>query len=189
MRRGFKAWSEKQAVYWRRKLNLPAHAYLPARDLADYHSIDVIGPADIPGIAQKDVDRLLIRDPRGWSAVTVSVDLCTIIISNPRHSLPRQESNIMHELAHIICGHNPIRFKQVPWFPFPFREYQKEDEEEAEWLGASLQIPRDGLMWALNRGMQQAQIEEYFKASRRMVQFRRNKTGVDIQRRSRYSRS
>ena len=184
MRRGFKKWCEEQAIHWRKELDLPVHVYLPARQLADRMLIDVFQPIDIPELAWKDANQLLQCDVSGWSAVTVSTDGCIIIIYNPNHSPARQEADIMHELAHIICGHSSISFKNIPWFPFPLREYRKADEEEAKWLGSCLQIPRDSLVWALNCGMTQHQaIAEHFVASVQMVQFRRNMTGVDVQRR------
>lgn len=182
MQRGFKAWCEKQALQWRKELDLSVHACLPARKLAGHLEIDVIRPQDIPDITQKDIERLIHLDPTSWSAVTVSTVGCTIIIFNPRHSTLRQEADIMHELAHIIRGHKPIGFNYIQGFPFPLRQYRKEDEEEAQWLGGCLQIPRDGLKWVLDRGMTEDEIVIHFVASPEMVRYRRNKTGIDIQR-------
>lgn len=181
MQRGFKKWCEKQSAHWRQELKLPIHAHLPARKLANRLEIDVISPVEIPEIAEKDVARLLTQDPRSWSAVTVNTDGCTIIIYNPRHSPQRQEADIMHELAHVLRGHKPIGFKFVTGFPFPLREYRKEDEEEAEWLGGCLQIPRAGLKWVLTQGMTSDQTAAHFTASPEMVRYRRNVTGIDIQ--------
>lgn len=182
MRHGFKKWCEEQSLYWRKEFDLLPQHHLPSRDLANRFEVEVIYPENIPELAQKDLDRLLYHDPRSWSAVTVNVDDCSIIISNPQNSTARQESDIMHEMAHIIRGHDPIRLQTLPGFPFPFREYRKEDEEEAEWLGACLQIPRDGLLWVMRRGLRtNEQIAEHFVASLEMVRFRRNKTGVDKQ--------
>jgi Zn-dependent peptidase ImmA (M78 family) len=182
MQRSFKSWCERQAIYWRKRLELPAHACLPARELANEFRTDVIKPEDIPGMAQKDLDHLLRLDSKSWSAVTLSADECTLIIYNALHSLARQEADIMHELAHIIRGHRPTGLKYTRGFPFPLREYKKEDEEEAQWLGGCLQIPREGLKWALNYGMTEDQIANYFVASLDMVRYRRNITGIDIQR-------
>lgn len=182
MRRGFKTWCDKQSLYWRKELDLLPHQHLPSRSLADRFDVEVVYPEDIPGMAQKYIDHLLYHDPRSWSAVTVNVDGCSIIISNPQNSVVRQESDIMHEMAHIICNHDPIEFQTLPGSSYPFREYHKEDEEEAEWLGACLQIPREGLLWVMKRGIRSdEQIAEHFVASLEMVRFRRNKTGIDRQ--------
>ena len=167
---------------WRKEFNLSSRQHLPSRRLAKHFDVAVVFPEDIPGLARKDIDQLLFHDPRSWSAVTVTADTHSIIISNPNNSIPRQESDIMHEMAHIICEHDPIGFKTLPGFPFPFREYRMEDEKEAEWFGACLQIPRDGLLWVMRQGMRtNEKIAEHFVASLEMVRFRRNKTGVDHQ--------
>lgn len=182
MRKGFKSWCETQAEEWRRKLELQVHEPLPARQLADQLLIDVIEPGEIPDLPAPTVNHLLYHAARAWSAVTVSVDGCTLIIFNPRHSAVRQESDIMHELAHVLCQHEPCAFHRLPNFPFPLREYRKDDEEEAEWLGGCLQIPRKGLLWALRHGMkQEVQLACHFCASEQMVRFRRSMTGVDKQ--------
>ena len=155
---------------------------MPSRDLADCFDVEVIYPRNIPDLAEKDLKHLLYHDPKSWSALTVSIGDYSLIISNSQNSVARQESDIMHEMAHIICGHNPIKLQTLPGFPFPFREYRKKDEEEAEWLGACLQIPRNGLLAVMRRGLSKdEQIAEHFVASLEMVRFRRNKTGVDKQ--------
>lgn len=182
MRRGFKKWCEEQSLNWRKEFGLSSYQHLPSRRLAERFDVEVVCPEDIPGLAQKDIDQLLLRDPRSWSAATVSIDGYSIIISNPQNSIARQESDIMHEMAHIICEHEPIAIQMVPGFPFPFREYRKKDEDEAEWLGGCLQIPRNGLLWVIRRGVRTDEaIAKHFTASLEMVRFRRNKTGVDEQ--------
>ena len=114
--------------------------------------------------------------------MTIRVDGCMLVIHNPTHSPARQEADIMHEVAHVMCGHDPAEFVFLPGLPVLLRTYRKEDEEEAAWLGGCLQIPRMGLLWALTQGMiQNEQIAAHFVASVAMVRFRRNMTGVDRQ--------
>lgn len=72
-----------------------------------------------------------------WSALTIlNNEEKYIIIHNPTHSKLRQEKNIMHELAHIICKHKPEKLEPRENFPFLLRDYNNVDqEEEAKWLG------------------------------------------------------
>lgn len=48
------------------------------------------------------------------------------------------------------------------------------------YLGGCLQIPRRGLLWAIQRQMTQTEIAVHFHASEEMVRFRSNVTGVNI---------
>jgi len=101
-----------------------------------------------------------------------------IIIHNQYHSIARQQSDIMHELAHIICKHE--RAQTTYDFPIPMgmRDFNEEQEEEAKCLGATLQIARPGLLWAKKKNMQTDEIASYFTASTDMVNYRMNTTGV-----------
>lgn len=84
----------------------------------------------------------------------------------------------MHELAHFIRGHKPVQVGSVPWFPLPLREYREEDEDEAEWLGGCLQLPRVALEWSASRSMSHQQIADHFGASLKMARYRWNMTGM-----------
>jgi hypothetical protein len=85
----------------------------------------------------------------------------------------------MHEVAHIICEHPPMKISMVAGLPV--REYSEVHEEEAEWLGSCLQLPRVPLIAALRRGHSESQIMEQFRLSAPMLRYRRNKTGVNVQ--------
>jgi Zn-dependent peptidase ImmA (M78 family) len=87
----------------------------------------------------------------------------------------------MHELAHNICGHETSKSQQINGLGLLLREYNEEQEKEAEWLGSCLQLPRKALVWALNKKMSYEEISEYFQASEDMVRFRINTTGVKKQ--------
>src|SRR5437016_2907893 len=103
MQRGFKTWAEKQAIEQRRHLGLNGNMPLPASQLAAYHDIAIISPEQIRGMSREHLECLLQRDRSSWSAITVIVNAATIIIHNTGHARTRQESNLMHEMAHIIC--------------------------------------------------------------------------------------
>jgi Zn-dependent peptidase ImmA (M78 family) len=181
VKRGFKQWAEVQSIKYRQALGLRVDARLPAARLAEHLEVTVVTANEIPGVTPDILDRLLHRDKESWSAVTLPANDCTLVIYNPSHSLARQESNLMHELAHIICEHDPESVVQLHGLYFPLRTYDAEQEEEAAWLGGCLQIPRDGLWRAVCRGTGTAQIAQHFGASVSLVQFRRQVTGVDRQ--------
>lgn len=183
----FRKRCEYEAVRWRRQLKSPrkrgAYAYdpLPASDLATYLGLTIISPTELPDFDAKFIDQLLQKDPNSWSAVTIPVPgHKPIIIYNPSHSPARYESNIMHELAHLILKHTPVSIPQSSGFPILRQTFNAEDEKEAAYLGSCLQIPRRGLDWAIGRKMTQEQIADHFGASVQMVRYRCNMTGIKM---------
>lgn len=179
-RRGFKTWAEAQGLEFRAKLGLKIIDPLPAVALAKHLDIPVLTPANIESLSPVHLKHLL--EPKSqWSALTIPHPGGHLIIHNPTHSLTRQESDLMHELAHILCEHPAPQLVNIPGFPLGLREYDVVKEKEAEWLGGCLQLPRNGLSWALRKGMNHTDIAEHFKASGDMVRFRINMTGLKRQ--------
>lgn len=82
----------------------------------------------------------------------------------------------MHEFAHVLLKHQTVGFDPQTRQPLRIEK----NEEEATYLGGCLQIPRRGLLWAVQQKMMLTQIAKYFGASEEMVQFRINVTGVKI---------
>ena len=177
MRRGFKTWAERMSGELRQALTLAIHAPLPARRLAAYLGHLVILPGEIPDLPQS-VATTLYADGSSWSALTLPTPE-PLVILNPTHSPARQESDLMHELAHFLSKHKPEGMLKVG--ELVLRRYNSEQEDEAAWLGACLQLPRTGLVWAIRRGMPALEIAKYFGASEQLVRWRRAQTGVDIQ--------
>jgi len=183
MKRGFKTWAEKKSEQLRLAVRVPVHGCLPAITLAQHLELIVVSPDQLPDIPPVVLNELLVMNPDRWSAVTIPVDGKAVIVHNTRHAPCRQESNLMHEIAHVLCGHKGATVQCSGVLPWAFRTYNKDQEDEAKWLGACLQIPRTGLIWAIGKQMTDLAIAEFFGASEALVKFRRNTTGVDIQRR------
>lgn len=181
MERGFKKKSEDQALIYRNELGLMYYDPLPAETLARKLRIQILTPRDIPNITPEILNQLTRTDSNSWSALTISNNGLKIIIHNPHHSQARQESNLMHEIAHILCEHRPSQFVQLDGFPFSIRTCDKTQEEEARWLGGCLQIPRRALVWAFGKNMDASEISEHYSASKDLVKYRINMTGVRIQ--------
>ncbi len=181
MRRGFKTWAEKLAIEQRQLLALKPHDPLSAKALASFHDVMVIEPSELPGITPEILRQLLHFGSDTWSAVSFERKGCTVIIHNPVHSARRQESNIMHEMAHVLCGHSPSHLVHSDGLPFTLRTYNSDQEAEAVWLGGCLQLPRSGLLWAIHQGMSDSAMVEHFGASIDQVRYRCQVTGVHYQ--------
>jgi Zn-dependent peptidase ImmA (M78 family) len=180
MRRGFKTWAEEIAQEQRHNLGLQAESPLPAHVLADHLNATVLGIEQIPGISPETTHHLLVTDPESWSAATIVHNGKTVVIYNTVHSHRRQESDLMHELAHVICKHEPSHMVQAGSLPFALRTYDEDQEEEAAWLGGCLQLPRPALQWAIRKGMTESAMLEHFGASQALLRYRRRVTGVDV---------
>lgn len=181
--RGFMANAEKIAIELRKELSLHPHDPLCGFKLAEHMEIIVCTPLDFfnKGI---NLEQLVGTQTKngGWSALTMKrEDRRILIIHNHLHASTRQQSNIMHELAHIICDHkHSLPPENIP-LPDFMRQHNKQNEEEANYLGATLQITREGLIWALKKRMSISDIADYYSASESMVNLRINSTGVKKQ--------
>lgn len=167
----FRKRCESISTEQRNRIGLRAFAPLPARILAEHHSATILSPQEIPNVEPAQLQALMDSDQ--WSAGVVCKEPLWII-HNPRHSLVRQESNLMHELAHILLAHKSVGFDETTGLPMR----RDRDEDEAVFLGGCLQIPRRGLLWAIQKKMSRSQIAEHFVASEQMVCFRSNVTGL-----------
>lgn len=181
--RGFKAKAEKIAISYRKELGIQPHEALCGFVLANHLKIKVCKPLDIFP-KNTNIDDLIGTPEKdnGWSALTMITGKGTkLIIHNNLHSPTRQQSNLMHEIAHIICNHEYKKLPDVLNLPSLMRDYNPQQEEEAIYLGSVLQIPREGLLWNLKQRKSYDEIADYYTASKSMVTFRVNSTGVKRQ--------
>jgi Zn-dependent peptidase ImmA (M78 family) len=187
-RRGFKTWCENASRGFRRDLRLPLVSHLDPQDLARHLEILVWTPHDVArrtDFDQRHLDQLLVNDSSSWSAVTLVLRSQKLIIVNSTHAPVRQNSDIMHELAHIILGHEPARVDMTPQRLMILDTYNKDQEEEADWLSGALLVPRDGLLQILSRDSSSDHAAAMFKVSTKMITWRRQVTGIDQQLRRR----
>lgn len=176
-RRGFKTWAEKKSVEFRNSLNLKPWAPLSALELAIHLNVKVITQDKIVGLTTEHL--FILNKGESWSAIKMKVGSSFLIIHNNNHHLNRQESNIMHELAHIICEHKTNQTPISHSFNLMLRDYNEEQENEAEYLGATLQLPRIALFYAKkDYGLDIKKIAEKFNASEVMVKYRLGVTGL-----------
>jgi len=186
MRRGFKSWCERASAGYRRDLGLLGHSALDPRILAAHLGIEVFYPQQIPGLDSGALRQLVVADPDSWSAVTLVVGTTTIIILNSAHSLTRQNNSLAHELAHIILRHSLTQAFFAPGGALMMKEYNSDQEAEADCLAGSLLVPRDALLVMLRR-MDEPSLANYFGVSLDLLRMRKNLTGIDRQLGNRFS--
>lgn len=180
MRRGFKSQAEDIACKLRAELGLRSESPLPAKELLAHLEVLVIHPRDVPGLRAEVIHEMLNGSSDYWSGVTIYDPWGKpFIIHNSSHAPTRQESDLMHEAAHILCKHPPGKIVRIG--ELSLRSYNEDHEEEAKWLGGCLQITRRGLLWAIGRDMTIEEIADHFGASQALARYRRNVTGADTQ--------
>ena len=176
LKRGFKANAERLAKQYREDLRIHACGALCAFKLAGHLNVSVFKATQF--LSLPDEIEWLSNDCE-WSALTMpNFEKKKIILHNPFHSEGRQQSDLMHELAHIICGHEHNEILHDKPLPFGMRNYNLEQEEEAKCLGSTLQLATPCLLWANKRNMPNDEIAVHFNASIDMVRYRLNMTGI-----------
>ncbi len=189
LERGFKSWAERTALAVRRELGLSAKEPLDPRKLAQHLGVRLISPEDLRGLPADISTQLLENDPWGWSAATLELPTATIVIYNPKKSSGRQASDIIHELAHLILGHEPATLVFSNDGLMATRTFNVKQEDEANWFGWALLLPREALMSARRARMATAQIAEMYGVTERLVDYRLQMTGINVQiRRTGFSR-
>lgn len=179
LKRGFKADAERKAKAFREALSIHACAPLCAFKLAGHLSIPIYSALEF--VTESNISLLNGADGREpeWSALTMTTEKGNrIIIHNPFNTAARQQSDIMHELAHVICEHKTSQVSYEFDIPLGMREFDEEQEEEAKCLGSTLQLSSPCLLWAKKRNMDVESMASHFNASVEMVNYRMNITGI-----------
>lgn len=180
MERGFKTRCEAMSRSIRAELGLKGADPLHPDQLAAYLDIP-IWPVTELGLDSKDLNQLLEIDPDSWSAITISAAGREAIIVHPGHRGGRYSSDVMHELAHILLGHQPGIMFFAGEAGQALRGYNQSAEAEADWLAATLLLPRDALMRLRSMGKPTTETCAAYGVSEQLMNYRLRITGVNKQ--------
>lgn len=84
----------------------------------------------------------------------------------------------MHELAHLICGHVPSQTQMLPDGTMMLTDYDSEQEEEADLLGATLLLPRVALISIMEASLTIEAAAELYVVSEELLKMRLQRAGV-----------
>ena len=177
MERGFKSRCEEMARSLRVELDLDPAGPLAAQLLADYLGVFVWQIDDL-GLSGEGLEQLTVVDPDAWSAVTVSAHGKDAILVNPTHTKGRYSSDVMHELAHLLLGHQPSTVFFAGDEHLALRGFNPQLEEEANWLAGALLLPRTALTKMRLTKQSTGRICRDYGVSEQMLEFRMRVTGV-----------
>ena len=101
---------------------------------------------NVLGLPTRDLKQLIQVDERSWSAFTLRIRTRHLILYNSSQSPPRINSVVMHELAHITLGHELHSASLSEDGHLVPSNYNQDQEDEADWLGGTLLLPRPALL-------------------------------------------
>lgn len=181
VQRGFKAKCEKLATKYRAELNLEETAPLCSWTFAKHLGVLVWNIEQIPNLPLETLQHLTKIDGSSWSAATICVGDMDLIILNSSHNKGRTSFSLMHELSHIICGHQPARIDPLINGSMILQNYDKDQEDEADILAGTLLLPRVALAKAIKVETSVPAITKKYVVSKELAQWRINMTGVKKQ--------
>ena len=183
-RRGFKTWCENVSLQHRKDLGLSQTDPIDLWNLAKKQGVIVWKANEVPGIDKDTLYVLTKEDPESWSALTLMEHGKRLIILNPASVPSRMNSDLAHELSHLIIGHDGTRIDITPDNLLMLHNYGKQHESEATWLAGCLLLPRSALLHIRRISMSIEETCRIYGISKDMLLFRINVTGVDRQLRS-----
>lgn len=149
--------------------------------LAEEMCIRVWTPRDVPGLSKGDLRILLSERADEWDASTICLNGISLIILNSSQSERRQSNSLMHEISHLIIEHKPARVDVDESGLLLLNTYDSTQEEEANWLSATLLLPRVALVSLKLRRIPEEQILSEYYVSSQLLKMRMDVTGVNRQ--------
>jgi hypothetical protein len=171
-RRGFVKESEEYALEFREELNLKPHDALDPIELANWLCVPVVALSEHPTIRPEEKQYFATIGQDDFSAATINLRTRREIIHNDSHHPFRQNSNVAHELAHIILGHPP----KPPMLKDGCRNFDKRLEREAHDLGFTLLVPKPAALYAVENIRDDEQACEFYGVSNSLLTFRVRKS-------------
>lgn len=157
---------------------IPSNQPVPLARLAEHLNVEIVSADEL--VPRKALEELTEIQSDAFSGGTFQLPSGRrFVVFNPVHDKGRIESSKAHELAHLLLDHTSRSLERVG--PLTFLTCDTEQEEEADWLGGCLLLPRDVLLDAARQGRTYQQLAEQYQTSEAMARFRLNASGVLIQ--------
>lgn len=174
MRRGFKAEAERQAEKVRAEMGKRPSDPLDAIHLAKHVNATIRSADELTSLAK--LETLEEIQPGAFSACTFTIGDRYVIVYNPLALVGRTQSDVAHEVSHIMLKHDMKSLETIGGVTF--FTCDAEEEQEANWLAGCLLLPRRLLYIAARRGMRGPEIALAYNVSEQMASFRLRTTGV-----------
>lgn len=183
-KRGFKTQCETMAAQYRLALGLEPTAPLPAKKLAKHIGVRIVDIHRIPKLSPATIEHLIRKDAESWSALMITYREKKLAVINPSHSDGRKSSSLVHECSHCILNHTPLKVVNST-LGLMISAYDKNQENEADWLTGALLLPRIALLKIAYEGIDYEMHSDMYGVSEEMLRMRMDRTGVNLQMRRR----
>jgi Zn-dependent peptidase ImmA (M78 family) len=147
---------------------------LDSVELARYVGAEVRSADELTTLAK--LEALEEIQPGAFSACTFSIKNRHVIVYSPLSSPGRRQSDIAHEVSHLVLRHEVKQVQRIGGLSF--FTCDPDEEQEANWLAGCLLLPRQLLYSAAKRGLDEGLIAERYGVSELMAGFRLRSTGV-----------
>lgn len=174
MRRGFKAEAERQAETIRQDMGKRPFDALDALELARHAGAEVRRADELTSRAK--LETLEELQPGCFSACTFTVGERHVIVYSPLASVGRMQSDIAHEVSHLLLEHTMSSVQTLGGATF--YTCNADEEQEANWLAGCLLLPRPLVYRAAKNGLDATAMAERFNVSEQMAGYRIRATGV-----------
>ena len=171
---------ESHAVSVRKVFKVPLDQPFDPYTFAKELGIDVIEDLqEIEGLDAMDLHILLEVYSDKWSGGGVQVGPeKRVVILNSMHNKVRKRATLMEEVCHFLLNHEPSTFSTYRGTELAFRNYNREQEKEAYFLGAAILVPYTLLGELVDQKKTAAEIGGRFEVSEELVKFRIKITGL-----------
>ncbi|WSH19098.1 ImmA/IrrE family metallo-endopeptidase [Rhizobium ruizarguesonis] len=148
LRRGFKAEASWYSKSVRAELGLRPHHPICPWTLAGHLDLPVIKVSEFATVEPEAVAYLQSASGQEeFSAITADLGGGRVIIHNDAHDLKRQAADIAHEIAHGLLLHVLAPLTGAGGK----RNYHRDIEDEASWLGPTLLVPDEAALVVARR--------------------------------------
>ena len=178
LRRGFRAEAERLSKDIWAGMRLTPDDRMDAVKLAE-HVGCIVRPADALVDMAKLEELYRIQDDAFFACTFELPRSRFAVVFNPLMSERRRNSDVAHEVAHIVLGHSLSRLARLG--DLAFLTCDRQQEEDAAWLSGCLLLPRFALINDLRKRRNSATIATSRMLSREMVDYRVRVTGASRQ--------
>ena len=172
--RGYREYAVTVAERVRTKLGLTAYDQLDIFKLAAYYGITVVRFDEI-NCGDEVIKHFTTKGWRQLSGYILPVGDQLVMCLNPLHSEERIRSTMGHETSHVILNHE---FDLLLTAEKACVSGSKDEEDEADWLGAELLFPRAAARRAVLRSIPIEQVCQHYGVSFEIARWRTNICGA-----------